>query len=259
MGLSAVQEQVKALKGTIGLTSEVHQGTMFTIRLPLTLSIAKLLVFSVDSHYMAISVDSLAAIVTVPDADIQTIQGRQFYHYDDQLIPLYPTSSFAHHYPLPRRLTGHLPPIPLPLQAKTPLLLIADGDSVIALEVDQILNEQELVIKPFGSVVNSPAYLYGCTILGDGTLIPVIDGSVLVSQWKDPMSREFSPTPTLPKARSTSALESPTILVIDDSLTTRQNLTLTLHKAGYQVIQAGHGQEALEKFAAGTGDSSYFL
>ena len=248
MGLSAVQTQVKALKGTIILTSIANQGTTFTIRLPLTLSIAKLLVFNVNSNYMAIAVDSLAAIVTAPDTDIQTIQGRQFYQYEDQLIPLYPTSAFAHHYPLPRSSTGQLQFIPLPQQDKTPLLLIADGDHMIALEVDQILTEQELVIKPFGAIVAPPTYLYGCTILGDGSLVPVIDGSVLVNQWKDPASQPFNLANTLPAiAQSSWDLESSAILVIDDSLTTRQNLTLTLQKAGYHVIQAGDGREALEK------------
>jgi two-component system, chemotaxis family, sensor histidine kinase and response regulator PixL len=250
MGLSAVQNQVKALKGNLTLTSEVNQGTTFTIRLPLTLSIAKLLVFSVNSHYMAISVDSLSAIVTVLDTDIQTIQGQKFYHYEDQLIPLYPTSAFVHHYPLPRGATGQLQSIPLPQQNRTPLLLIDDGDSLMALEVDQIINEQELVIKPFGALVAPPTYLYGCTILGDGSLIPVIDGAVLISQWQDPTSGEFTPRtgPQPPLiGQFAPTLESSPILVIDDSLTTRQNLTLTLHKAGYEVIQAGNGREALEK------------
>lgn len=246
MGLSSVQEQIKALKGTIAIASELDQGTTFTIRLPLTLNIAKLMVFSVDAYTMAIPVDTLTAIVMAPDQDIQTIQGRQFYRYQEQLIPLFPPSVFASHYPLPRGLGEKQRTMTLPKGNKTPLLVITNGAEVIALEVDEILTEQELVIKPFGSILQPPPYLYGCTILGDGALVPVIDGAVLISQWQQ---QDLSqPTAlSLPISTPAAAIGTnvKTILVTDDSLTTRKSLVMTLQKHGYHVLQAADGKEAL--------------
>ncbi len=249
MGMSAVLNQVQTLKGNIAIASELGQGTTFTISLPLTLTIAKLLVFSVDTYCMAIPVDTLLAIVAAEDKDIQTIQGQQFYRTQEQLIPLYPPSAFSHHYPLPRGFSEKTQVMSLPQEGKVPLLLISNGKEIVALEVDQILDEQELVIKPFGQAGTPPKYLYGCAILGDGALVPVIDGSVLLSMWRDPMDSNLILQPQAPKLttlRSTNQ-NVQTILVVDDSLTTRQNVTLTLQKFGYQVIQAIDGKEALDK------------
>jgi chemotaxis family two-component system sensor histidine kinase/response regulator PixL len=246
MGLSSVQEQIKALKGTIAIASDLDQGTTFTIRLPLTLNIAKLMVFSVDAYTMAIPVDTLTAIVMAPDQDIQTIQGRQFYRYQEQLIPLFPPSVFASHYPLPRGLGEKQPTMTLPKGNKTPLLVIANGTESIALEVDEILTEQELVIKPFGSILQPPPYLYGCTILGDGGLVPVIDGAVLISQWQQQdLSQPTALSLPIPTQAAAIVTNAKTILVTDDSLTTRKSLVMTLQKHGYHVLQAADGKEAL--------------
>lgn len=246
MGLTAVKIQIEALKGKIAIASELGQGTTFTISLPLTLTIAKLLVFSVDSHYMAIPVDTLLAIISVDSSELPVIQGRPFYRYQDRLLPLYPPSSFSHHYPLPKGLSEKKGLMSLSQKDKVPLLLVANGEDVLALEVDRVLDEQELVIKPFGKATTPPDYLYGCAILGDGTLVPVVDGSVLIRKWKgDQIVPPPLSSPT--KTRETLSSRIPTILVIDDSLTARQTLTLTLQKFGYQVIQAGDGREGMEK------------
>jgi two-component system, chemotaxis family, sensor histidine kinase and response regulator PixL len=243
MGMSAVLNQVQTLKGNIAIASELGKGTSFTISLPLTLTIAKLLIFSINKHYMAIPVDTLVSIVAAVENDIETIDGQQYYLYQDRQIPLYFPDAFAHHYPMPRGVTEKPKVMTLPQEGKVPLLLIASGKDIIALEVDEVLDEQELVIKPFGQAGAPPKYLFGCAILGDGMLVPVIDGSVLVSNWQAPAAG----APPVKLHLEAVQQNTQTILVVDDSLTTRQNVTLTLQKFGYQVIQAGDGKEALEK------------
>jgi chemotaxis family two-component system sensor histidine kinase/response regulator PixL len=275
VGMDAVRSQIKRLKGDITLTSEPGKGTTFTLRLPLTLSIAKLLVFTVGDNTLALPIDTLISILTIPAEQIQMIQGNPFYRWQGQLLPLYPRSSFLQHYPLLKPYTPHPTPIPLPKKGKVPILLIAAGAQTIALQVDQILQEQELVIKPFGSSIMPPAYLSGCTILGDGSLVPVIDGQALVEQKRraglgrplagiskraieisqeTPEDQSTSPIALLddptdpelpPKTTPFSLTQVPTILVIDDSLTARQTLALTLEKAGHHVLQARDGREAL--------------
>ncbi|MBD2151592.1 hybrid sensor histidine kinase/response regulator [Pseudanabaena sp. FACHB-1277] len=254
MGLSTVQEQVRNLKGSIEIKSELGQGTTFTIKLPLTLSIAKLLIFSVQDRLMAIAVDSLLGIVTVDSETILIIQGKEFFRLENRLIPLYPTSIFADGYPLPKKPLDLLNIDAFTEENQTTLLLFADGNDLFAIPIDRVLSEQELAIKPFGKAIVPPPYLYGCTVLGDGTLVPVIDSTALSSI----NYANFKPVSELSKLDSdimdsrihaAKPIQRKTLLIVDDSLTARQSLYLTLAKFGYQVIQAGDGREAIEQLS----------
>ncbi len=253
MGLSTVQEQVRSLKGSIEIKSEIGQGTTFIIKLPLTLSIAKLLIFSVQERLFSIAVDTLLGIITVDADAIQIIQGKEFFRFENRLIPLYPTSVFADGYPLPKKSIELLSTESFTEEAQTTLLLLSDGSQIVAIPIDRVLTEQELVIKPFGKAIAPPPYLYGCTILGDGTLVPVIDSASLIAV-------RYSTSPSNPvTVESDSSLptnnlkpqliQRKTVLIVDDSLTTRQSLYLTLEKFGYQVIQAGDGREAIDQLS----------
>ncbi|MBD1995050.1 response regulator [Leptolyngbya sp. FACHB-541] len=118
-----------------------------------------------------------------------------------------------------------------------------------------MITEQELVIKPFGGAVTPPDYIYGCTILGDGGLVPVIDSAVLMSQigsYHNPSkigvpSKTTLDQPILSNYAQSSAGSPFTVLLVDDSVGLRQTLALTLQKAGYQVLQARDGREAIEQ------------
>jgi chemotaxis family two-component system sensor histidine kinase/response regulator PixL len=289
MGLSAVRSQIMSLKGNIMINSEVGQGTTFVIRLPLTLTIAKLLIFSINSRLMAIPVDTLSGLVTANESDIITLQGRQFYRYRtqisrnddeseieaadediaklsaDRIIPLYPHSEFSYNYPLPKSAEDQISSMSLPEDSGIPLLLISSGDKTIAMEVDQILSEQELVIKPFGKGIAAPSYTYGCTIQGDGSMLPVIDGLALVSKLLLQPEKQVTGNAESSKSSGYPSVsvaevkqEAATILVVDDSLTTRQTLALTLKKAGYRIIQAADGREALDKLKQESGIDAVF-
>jgi two-component system, chemotaxis family, sensor histidine kinase and response regulator PixL len=260
VGLDTVRSQVRNLKGIITVQSQPGTGTLFTIRLPLTLTIAKLLVFMVQSNLMALPVDTLISIVAATPEEIQTLQGKQFYRWQDHLIPLYPPAQFLQHYPLPRTHSDNFAAAALPQNGKTPLLLIANDNDVFALPVDQIVQEQDLVIKPFGGAIAPPPYLYGCTILGDGSLVPVMDGQALTAANAIARVPAISSTSTKqisigdrqtetasisPRANAPAPHALPVVLVVDDSLTARQTLAASLKKAGYQVVQAKDGREAL--------------
>jgi len=273
MGLSTVQEQVRSLKGSIEIKSEIGQGTTFIIKLPLTLSIAKLLIFSIQDRLLAIPIDTLLGINTVDADAIQNIQGEKFYRFENRLIPLHTTSMFEAGYPLPKRSIELLSTEAFIDEEQTTLLLLSNGDEIFALPIDRVLNEQELAIKPFGKAIAPPPYLYGCTILGDGTLVPVIDSTALLSNKQSKTISRPNKSISSDLSDLTSASNQPnqsiadqsinttpqlqpiqrkTILIVDDSLTTRQALYLTLEKFGYQIIQAVDGREAIDKLSRST-------
>jgi chemotaxis family two-component system sensor histidine kinase/response regulator PixL len=126
------------------------------------------------------------------------------------------------------------------------VLLLSEGLETIGLKIDQILMEQNLTIKPFGKALKAPPYFYGCTILGDGRLVPVVDSPVLLEKWLQQQA-SAEQVMLIPNDMKPLSQEQATVLVIDDSLTTRQSLCATLQQEGYTVIPAQHGKEGLAK------------
>ncbi|WP_439637781.1 response regulator [Gloeomargarita lithophora] len=241
VGLDVVRLQIQELKGSIHIQTEPGRGTTFTIRLPLTLTITKLLVFSLERRWFALAVDSLAAIVTVNEAALVTMQGRQLYRWQGRLVPMIPPSVLEYRYPV-RWAAGE--GATLPAGQGRPLLLLSVNNEIYGLEIDQILLEQDLVIKPFSGLLAPPDYLYGCTILGDGRLVPVLDGIGLVNHWlRTPEVGAVVAKAPIQNVQQTE------ILVVDDSLTIRGTLGKMLTKHGYRVHTAADGREALELLA----------
>ncbi|MFB2917698.1 response regulator [Aerosakkonema funiforme] len=252
VGLEAVRLQVVALKGSIAVNSDAGKGTTFILRLPFTLTITRLLIFTVNNNLLAIPVDALAAIALAPQNQIENRQGQDFYRWQGQLIPVYSESVIsAYNYPNTAAVLWQRGADYLGQESgKVPLLLISQNSQFIALKIDRILMEQDLVIKPFGEVMTPPPYLYGCTIMGDGRMVPVIDSQQLVAWLQQQKSLANTPIldlPIAPNLNYVASSSTSTVLVIDDSLTMRKSLSLTLSKGGYQVLQARNGWEAIEQ------------
>ena len=253
VGLEAVSHQVKALKGNITIFSEVNEGTKFILRLPWSLTITKLLVFQINDHLFAIAMDTVGAIVSASPEEIESHEDGQVYNWLGQKVPLVQSILSNYNY----RVTP-IYPEPSPLSAleknrtaqfsgKVMVLLLSEGLETIGLRIDQILMEQNLTIKPFGKALNAPPYFYGCTILGDGRLVPVIDSPVLLEKWQQKQQATTEKVMLVPSDIKLTSPEKGTILVIDDSLTTRQSLCATLQQEGYTVIPAQHGKDGLAK------------
>ncbi|MEB3311159.1 MAG: Hpt domain-containing protein [Snowella sp.] len=265
VGLDVVRQQIQSLKGNVSVASRPGKGTTFILRLPLTLTIAKLLVclVSQDSQrtntVIALPSDSVAELL-VPMADqVKTSGGQRFLIWQQQMVPIYPLNQLLpYNMTLTERVNSKaLTTVPHPEDWSLPLILLRRGNHYYALEVTRLVTEQELVIKPFGAAIAFPDYLYGCTILGDGTLIPVINGGMLLEWYWDKgealmagLAMEQS------EEGDTSyldAMQPPTILVVDDSAALRRTLALSLEKTGYRVLQAKDGQDALETLNQTTG------
>jgi len=248
VGLDIVRAQIQSLKGSITVNSRPGKGTLFTLRIPLTLSISKLLLTLTGESLAAIPSDSIEEIVNPNLADIKTSGDHRFLHWRNQVIPIHPLQELLpYNCTLPGVKTNlSFSSVPTPKEWAAPLLVLRQGNQPFALEVDRLITEQELVIKPFSDTLPAPSYLYGCTILGDGSIVPVLDAVTLLLHRQGHKPAAIAPTLNLP---SRSAQTVPTVLIVDDAATMRQMLTLTLKKAGYQVIQARDGREALEQLS----------
>ncbi|GBF81979.1 hybrid sensor histidine kinase/response regulator [Aphanothece sacrum] len=267
VGLDVVREQLHILKGNVSVSSITGKGTTFTLRLPFTLTIAKLLVCLINQEgssqttAFALPSDSIEEIIMPQAEQIKTSGNNRFLYWKQQIIPMYPLQNMLdYRCPVSESFASKsLHSMANPDDWGFPLLILRRGDQLYALEVSRLVTEQELVIKPFGSAMAAPTYTYGCTILGDGTLIPVINGSLLIEYFLDPIapnSDSKTILPNIPEIESSVTVPSqitPTVLVVDDSAALRRTLALTLQKSGYRVVQAKDGREALEQLEQSSG------
>ncbi len=281
IGLEVVRAQVQALKGTCAVRSQPYRGTTFSLKFPLTLMVVKLMVVRAGGMVYALSSDTIEKILLPDSSQIKSLAGQKVLIWGTDkaksLVPMRKLSdSIAYQSPIarcfknseeqgtPKRENSSvLPP------GNPHLLLLRHGTKLLGLEVDQVLGEQETVIKPFGSAIAPPSCVYGCSILSNGRLALVIDGAVLMDKTQVPVRQEvqpahsFNPIPNpLPTARwqevpsaasvassqqSVSSPSSVTVLLVDNSISQRQTTALTLQKVGYQVLQARNGLDALEQ------------
>jgi two-component system, chemotaxis family, sensor histidine kinase and response regulator PixL len=264
VGMNIVRSQVETLKGKIRVTSTPGKGSTFTLRLPLTLTIAKLLVCSLGPTNFAIPADSIEEIMIPTPEQIQLTNGERFLALNGKLIPIYVLREIlAYNCPIPDADSNSktFKTIPAPDDWEAPLLLVRRGEQLYALEVVSLLREQELVIKPYGQAIAAPVYSYGCTILSDGSLIPAFDGSALIGMilgetqqtetnnsqsWLSTSEQLAAGKQEIRGEQQRTSVK--TIMVVDDSTALRRTMALTLEKEGYRVVQKKDGKEALDGF-----------
>ncbi|MEL6319148.1 MAG: response regulator [Cyanobacteria bacterium J06626_14] len=254
VGLDAVRSQIQSIKGKITINSTPGKGTTFTLYLPLTLTIAKLITCLVGPVSLALPSDSIEEIVTPQPNQINHSANQRFLNWKNKIIPIHRLIDLLeYNCPLAETsVSKALASVPTPQNWSSPMLIFRQDQDFFALEVDRLINEQELVIKPFGQAIASPKYAYGSAILGDGSLVPVIDASALLQFRKEPVStarvqESLEEQPLKPGRIIRREIQAPTILVVDDAVTIRRTLSLSLSRAGFRVLQARDGREALEQ------------
>jgi two-component system, chemotaxis family, sensor histidine kinase and response regulator PixL len=260
VGMDVVRSQVEEMNGTISIESTPGRGTTFSLQIPLTLTIAKLMLAKSAGMTYALLIDAIERIILPTSKEVQIFEGQKILHWgtsdDVEMVPVRQLSSMIE-YP---RTISQLRESESTLN--NPILLLRRQNGFVGLEVDQVLGEQELVIRPLGSAIIPPRYVYGCSVLKDSSFTLVIDGAMLLkdSQYRsNTMSQKaflggtsFQALPSattqqLPPARSatSTAIMPQTILVIDDSNSLRRTIALSLEKVCQQVLQADNGINAL--------------
>ncbi|MEL7505882.1 MAG: hybrid sensor histidine kinase/response regulator [Cyanobacteria bacterium J06554_1] len=242
VGLDIVRESLQAFNGKILLTTRPAKGTLFSLKIPLTLTLTKLIVGSIGTTAVALASEGIEEILKPSANQLKYAGGKQFLYWREQLIPVYDLAEHLnYHCQVPEQLPQELQGRDM-VQGQNTMLIVQQGQGQLALGLEQIVTEQELVIKPLGKAVAAPSYVNGCTVLADGSLVPVIDGAALV-QFEAKASMQV-PTQSLPP-------RAQTLMIIDDSSALRRTLALTLGKAGYQVLQAKDGRDAVEQLQRG--------
>jgi chemotaxis protein histidine kinase CheA/ActR/RegA family two-component response regulator len=251
VGMDVVLSSLQEIRGTITTESKLGQGTTFTIRLPLALSITKALMASNKDVGVAFPLDGIEDSLTVkPYSILENDAGQKCFPWRDQLMPFRPLSDLlAFNRPM-KRVNYYGAGAEESDQIS--IVVLRSAGTLVAVEVDRVLGEQEIVIKPLQGPAPKPLGIAGATVLGDGRIIPIVDVLELIDlatgkiELRNAHSWSSGDIPEEPTTQ-----REPMVLVVDDSITVRQLLSLTFTKAGYRVEQARDGQEAWDKLRAG--------
>jgi chemosensory pili system protein ChpA (sensor histidine kinase/response regulator) len=253
VGMDVVRTSLTEIRGAVSIDSNPGKGTTFTIRLPLTLSISKALCCISDRARIAFPMDGVEDMLDLPKERVQTnAEGQLCIPWRDTVLPLRPlTELLSHNRHLSRgNVYGGNQE-----EDVISVVVLRSAGNYLALQVDQVLGEQEIVIKQLEGPVPKPVGIAGATVLGDGRIMPIADVLELIDISMGRIRRE--PGSMWEQDGNQAAVEvppvktDPLVLIVDDSITVRELLSMTFNKVGYRVEQARDGQEAWEKLRAG--------
>jgi chemotaxis protein histidine kinase CheA/ActR/RegA family two-component response regulator len=247
VGLDVVKTCLDDIRGVIIVESVVGKGTTFTIRLPLTLSISKAMFCISDRARIAFPVDGFEDMVEVPQSQIVLNEkGQPCLPWRDTVLPFQHLSNLLSY-------SRHLSRSSIYGKQENDelcIIILRNDTSYLALQVDQFLGEYEIVIKQLEGPIPQPAGIAGATVLGDGRVMAIANVLELFDIASGRLRPSTSGLTIQPTVEEDVAVD-PTVLIVDDSITVRELLSLTFAKVGYRVEQAKDGQDAWEKLRAG--------
>lgn len=251
VGLDVVQTMAREVGGSLRLSSTPGEGTSLHFQLPLTLSVVRTLLVRIGGEAYAVPLARLDQIVAIAPGAIHRHEGKASLQLDGQAIGLIPCQP----------LLGL--PLPAELADPLPVMVLSDQGRSYGLVVEQVLGEQDLVVRPLDARLGEVPGLASAALLGDGAPILVLDvGDLLrlvqtglANGTLPPLPPGSAPATDAPELISPACPATPhqprTVLVVDDSRMVRESLARTLAGKGYRVEKATDGQEALERLQSG--------
>jgi len=236
VGMDVVRNEITAIGGRIDISSTRGQGTTFTIYLPLTLAVTQAVLVRSGASLFALSTAMVEQVLRLKADAMMGLYAAKQVEFQGRGYPLHS---------LQRLLDGAGAN---DIQSYNSVLLLRSGIQRIALHVDEMRGNQEIVVKNIGPQLARVSWMAGATVLADGSIVPIINPVVLAQRVRGGTPTFEATTLVPPMARNAEGMASaPLIMVVDDSLTVRKITSRLLEREGYQVITAKDGLEALEQ------------
>jgi len=168
VGLDVVKSKIESLSGEVEVKTKLGEGTTFIVRLPLTLAIIQALMVVIGDEKYAIALNSIQTIEAVMPEDIKLVQNKEVIHLRGTVIPIVRLNQI------------------LEIESKVAetdemtVIIVKKGDQQAGLVVDELMGQQEIVIKSLGKFIKVPKIISGATILGDGEVALIIDANTLI-------------------------------------------------------------------------------
>jgi chemosensory pili system protein ChpA (sensor histidine kinase/response regulator) len=236
IGMDVVRSELASFGGRVAVSSETGRGTRFTAYLPLTLAVTQVVLASVGGRRFAI-----------PSAMVQLV--RRFKASDVEAGLREGSLVFGSSGPVVLRPLAQLLGIETPLALlgrQTPVALLRSGEDRLAVVVDDLTPNQEVVVKNVGPQVARLTGVLGATILGSGEIVLIFNPVQLIGRAPEP-SPLYAPALSEGGADADAETLSATIMVVDDSLTVRRVTQRLLERQGFQVLLAKDGVDALRQ------------
>ena len=168
VGLDVVKSKIEALSGEVEVKSQLGVGSTWTIRLPLTLAIIQALMVVVGGEKYAISLGSIQTIETIENSDIKLVQNEEVINLRGMVIPLIRLNEVLENESHPADEDSNV------------VVIVKKGDKLAGLVIDELIGQQEIVIKSLGKYIKQVKFISGATILGDGEVALIIDVNALL-------------------------------------------------------------------------------
>ncbi len=239
VGMDVVANEIKQLGGSLSIESQEGKGTTFVLRLPFTLAVTQAILVRIGESAFAIPMTSVQGVARITPDELAihlASDEPSFLHNGED----YGIHDLAELLGLPSSYAADEPQLPL--------LLTRAGDLRAAIRIDAVIGSREIVVKSVGPQVSSVPGLLGATIMGDGSVLMILDLPPLVrhgiARREQRLAEGLAPV-SVPVVEETRA--KPLVMVVDDSITMRKVTGRVLERHDFEVNTAKDGVDALEK------------
>ena len=248
IGLDVVRAEIMALGGRIEVSSELQKGTKFKLVLPLTTAVTQVVMMRSGALSFGVPAHLVEVVRRAPSSDIQQAYVNGYWGSQAEALPFYWSGSLLQ---ASQRSVE-------PLQKTNPVIVFRSAGQRIAIHVDEVFGNKEVVIKNLGPQLARLPGLAGMAILVSGAVALIYNPVALAAVYGE-TAREFSASHA-PLVANTGAgnvtpapteedKQTPLVLVVDDSITVRRVTQRMLQREGFRVVLAVDGLQALEKLA----------
>ncbi len=244
VGMDVVANEIRQLGGSLTIESEHGRGTTFNIRLPFTLAVTQAITVRAGDTTFAIPMTSVQAVSRIhPDELVERkAKGDATISHVGEEYALHDLSEL---------LGFGASPIPDEADGQLPLLMVRAGDLRAAVRIDTVIGSREIVVKPVGPQVSNVPGIFGATIMGDGSVMLILDLAPLVrhvvATRAAALAADVEPPASAADAPRPRAGGPRLVMVVDDSITMRKVTTRVLEREQLEVVTAKDGLDALEK------------
>lgn len=169
VGLDVVKSKIESLSGEVEVKTKLGEGSTFIVRLPLTLAIIQALMVVIGNEKYAISLGSIQTIEDISPEDIKLVQAKEVIHIRGTVIPIIRMNKILD---IESSNTDN--------NKNLTVIIVKKGDKQAGLVVDELIGQQEIVIKSMGKYIKVPKMISGATILGNGEVALILDANALI-------------------------------------------------------------------------------